>query len=102
MYSVCVICPTDKACGGCAATDERAAERYACYDTAILVSKDLPTKKIKYKHGSFFRQTLQAPAEFHVEKRWSFEDKDAAFKKLKHEARNCGHFVRTHDGWVRL
>ena len=104
MFRVVVIQPTSKACGGDPATEEKAAESYASFPTAILITQRPANelRKLKVKEASFFKQLGVNSGDYTASDRLGeYHTIAEALKKLKNEAVNVGHYVKTTNGWVQ-
>ena len=102
-YSVYYVCPTPAVCQGNHKTDDKAAQIYADHDVgACVYHSDYCRYRIKHNAKAFFTEHECNPKAYHAEKMFTFDTKKEAEQKMLYEARECGLFIRSAYGWMRL
>ena len=104
MFRVVFLEPTFETCGGNHRTEDKPAEEYAKWPTAVLITQRKPEdfRMVKFKNRSFFKQF---GVNYHkyccADYEYNFETQEAK-KKWLYEARGRGDYVKTRQGWVQM
>ena len=103
MFSVALIEPTAKFCGGDPSVEEAPAKKYAEYPVGIFITKvnHKYLRRYKGKYKQFFTDFKVNPKDYriHVREGWSYSTKKEATKRLKYEVKHTGHAIKTRFGW---
>ena len=103
MFSVALIEPTFKFCGGNHSLEDAPAKKWAECPVGIFITKvkHKNLQRYKGKHKAFFRQFSVNPKNYriHVRQGWSYPTKLEAIQRLRYEVMHTGLARKASFGW---